>query len=934
MRSYQVAVRLPRQRRRPCELSTLLDNLGSVDLRLGSFRQMLSNNVNSRQVSGGFDKERAFEEQVLTRYRLYSGLFLGLPFKRLTQLAQLLPVFTEHCRRLLREGIAPSSIVDRFFAETPHLREVARNDVLFLFVQLVERQIVLFDAIEESGFAKTHDLEAPGSVSHLVESVTRDDRQVELSQLLERTATRIVLTAHPTQFYPSTVQGIIEDLRTALADQQSAEVERLLLQLGKTHFSNRSRPTPVEEAARVLDVIADVFYEVLPGIVHQMLLTAHGRVDLAHHLPKVPNLQVGFWPGGDRDGNPYVTASVTLEVAKLLKRRVLGCYLQTATALCRRLTFEGAREAVLAVVSKLEDTRQSTLELSTGTSSRPGYVACAELMVDLIQLRQILLKQHQGLYLDLVDRFVLQVHLFGFHFSSIDVRQNSDVFFEALRETVCLPVVAARLSAETVAHVLECQDSSALSLSALQQLLEAGVELPEEGSSALLPLSNDTIKTLRLIPNIQANNGLPALHRVIISHAHAAADVMTVLVLAGFAGLPLESLAVDVVPLFESIEDLVAAPQIMAQLLDNAVYRTHLSRRGNQQTVMMGFSDGTKDGGYLTANLQIRQAKRALTTLGRRNGVELVFFDGRGGPPARGGGNTHRFYRSIDLGIDQWQQQLTIQGQTINSNFGSRDLARYHIEQLYTANLQNLLWPTQAEDPPSHFDPLLAELSSLSNERYLLLRDDSLLLEFLANHSPLPLFDHLTIGSRPVKRRRTAQLELDHLRAIPYVATWSVLKLQVPGFYGLGYALSTVIDQDRLSDLRDLYRASRFFRTLLDNAAMGLLKSRLDIHQHLEQHSRYAPLFRKIAEEYTLARRTILQVSEQSCLLASDPINRRSIEQREEITLPLLVIVQSAYLAYLECQRKGTGESPEAVHYRKLSLKGIAAIINATRNAA
>jgi len=887
-----------------------------------------------RRLSTNLDKERAFEEQVLTRYRLYSGLFLGLPFERLTRLAQLLPVFSEHCRRLLSQGVAPQKIVERYFAETPFLAEVDQLDVLFLFLQLVERQIVLFDAIEDAGFTSTHDLDAPGSVTHLVESVTRDDRFVDLAKLLERTATRIVLTAHPTQFYPNTVQGIISDLRTALIEREPAEVERLLLQLGKTRFSNRHRPTPVEEAERVLDVIADIFYEVLPDIVHQMLLSAHGRNNLPDHFPPEPNLQVGFWPGGDRDGNPFVTAKVTEAVARLLKRRVVDCYLSTATALSRRLTFDGARDAILGVVSRLQLTRQAAESGDERAEDSKVYATAGHLTQDLLKLREIIVREHQGLFLDKLDAFLVQVHLFGFFFGAIDLRQSSDVFFDTLRESVRLPVIAAHVDESDLALLLAAKDSADLPIALFERLLTCEAVLPEDASRALLPLAADTLDTLRLIPQIQADNGARALHRVIISHAHCGGDVLTVLTLARIAGLTESTLAVDVVPLFESIADLTRAPDTLAELFASSAYRSHLARRGNKQTVMMGFSDGTKDGGYLTANLQIRQAKRDLTALGRANNVEIIFFDGRGGPPARGGGNTHRFYRSRDAGIEQFQQQLTIQGQTIGSNFGSLDLARYHVEQLYTANLENLLWPAVGADPPDEFNDLLASLSQVSYSAYQDLRDDPLLLDFLEHMSPLPLFDHLTVGSRPVSRKASEKLELSHLRAIPYVATWSVLKMQVPGFYGLGLALGTLIERGELVRLRRLYRASRFFRTLLDNAAMSLLKSRMEVHQHLERHERFAPLFKKIATEALLAQQSILDISEQPYLLASDPVNRRSIELREEITLPLTVIVQANYVAYLEFVKRGQANHELAIRLRKLSLKGIAAIINATRNAA
>ncbi|HMA95305.1 MAG TPA: phosphoenolpyruvate carboxylase [Polyangiaceae bacterium] len=875
------------------------------------------------------DKERAYEEQVLTRFRLYSGLFLALPFERLQRSAQMLPVFTDHCQRLLKQGEDPTRIVERFFAETRSLDDVDPNDVKFLFLQLIERKIVLFDALEDASFSFTHDLDSPGSLTHLIESASGENRMEELGRLLQRTATRIVLTAHPTQFYPTTVQGIIEDLTRALTDNDTAAVRELLLQLGKTRFTNRNRPTPVEEAERVMDVVADVFYEVLPSIAHRLLLATFGRQDMLDHLPSLPNIQVGFWPGGDRDGNPFVTADTTAEVAHRLKRRLLECYVVTAQELGRRLTFEGAYELVMEILHRLRSTHRDAESGATNASSgvdAQAYATAEELRADLCRLRALVLARHQGLFLEQIDDFLVKVHLFGFYFASIDIRQNSSVFADTLRELTALGACSPALPVAA--------SPTEWPLLALEQLLDGAKAVDDGVTQQLSPLARDTIRSLQLIPTIQRASGRHALHRVVISHTSCPADVMTVLILARLAGLDPENCAIDIVPLFESVDDLDSAVQTMQAVFDSTPYRSHLSGRKDCQTVMVGFSDGTKDGGYLTANLAIRRAKRQLTQLGRERGIELVFFDGRGGPPARGGGNTHRFYRSRDRGIDQWQQQLTIQGQTINTNFGSPNAARHHVEQLFTANLENFLWPSVNEDPPRHAQPLLEELSSLGHQAYRALRDDPILLEFLAEASPLPLFDFLTIASRPVSRKRTKQLELEQLRAIPFVATWSVLKMQVPGYFGLGTALEALLSAGREAELQQLYQESRFFRTLLDNAAMSLLKSRFDVHAYLEHDPRFAALYQKIRDEAERSQRCILRVSKQPRLLANDPINRRSIEAREELTLPLLVIVQAAYQAYLQHERAGTTDSQEAVRARRLSMKGIAAIINATRNAA
>ena len=880
------------------------------------------------------EPERAFDEHIATRYRLYSGLFLGLPYHLLQRVGRLLPVFTEHCRKRLQQKESPSAIVDRFFFENPLLTDVSRDEALFLFLQLVEREVVLFDALEDDSFTQTHDLAAPGSVSHLVEAVFRDDRRADLAQLLDQTATRIVLTAHPTQFYPDTVQGIIQDLHAALNRNDPAQVERLLLQLGKTRFSNRTRPTPVDEARSLLRPLEEVFYDVLPKIASRVLLAGHGRAQLPVHLPPRPNLQIGFWPGGDRDGNPYVTAEVTREVARLLKERVLACYHATAVELCRRLTFEGVHQKIQGIVERLRGTWLRATDRTRVSAGDPPFATAEELQRELLALRQLIMRDHQSLFLDELDDFVVKVHLFGFHFASIDIRQSSDIFFSSLREIVERMGEIAGLSASDRLTLQRAESAQHVPFELLKRFLGCAPVAPPETDAALSPLARDTLEVLRLVSEVQKENGELGLHRVIISHTRGPEDPLVVLVLARFAGLAPRDGRLDIVPLFESIQDLEHSEKILGRLLASPAYREVLDRRQQRQVVMLGFSDGTKDGGYLAANWSIRQAKRRLTELGRSQGVRVLFFDGRGGPPARGGGNTHRFYRSRDGGIEQWETQLTIQGQTISSNFGNPDMARYHVEQLFTANIENLLSPSLGEDPAPEFRPLMNELSTLSFQAYRELRDDPNLLAFLGEGSPLPLFDYLTIASRPVSRRATETIEMDNLRAIPLVATWSVLKIQISGFYGLGAALDQVIDSGREGELHRLYRDSRFFRALLDNAAMSLLKSRFDVTAHMEQDPRFGPLWRQIRDEALRVERCILRISNQPWLLSNDPLVRTSIRFREEIILPLLVIVHDAFACYNAHRRAGSLDSKEAIQARIMALKGIAAVINATRNAA
>ncbi len=459
------------------------------------------------------EPEQSFEEHVATRYRLYSGLFLGLPYNLLQRVGRLLPVFTEHCRKGLQQKESPSAIVERFFAENPSLTDVSQSDAIFLFLQLIERQVVLFDALEDASFGQTHDLDAPGSVSQIIEEIFRDDRRADLAKILDQTATRIVLTAHPTQFYPDTVQEIIHDLRSALSRNAPADVERLLLQLGKTRFSNHERPTPVDEARSVLRSLEGVFYPVLSGIAARMLVVAHRRARLPEHLPKRPNIQIGFWPGGDRDGNPFVTAAVTLEVARLLKERVLEQHHATAVALARRLTFEGVHDKIQAIVARLRSTWLHAADIgrngagSHAVAGTTPYATVTELQSELLQLRDLIVRDHQSLFLDDLDDLIVKVHLFGFHFASLDLRQNSDVFFSSLREIAEGAGETNIFSASDRLALTTAESAQQIPFDVLERLLGLAEPLSAEAIPRLSPLAKDTLEVLRLVPRIQESNG-------------------------------------------------------------------------------------------------------------------------------------------------------------------------------------------------------------------------------------------------------------------------------------------------------------------------------------------------------------------------------------------------------------------------------------------
>jgi phosphoenolpyruvate carboxylase len=911
-------------------------------------------------------RHKAFNELVAMKYQLYNGLFLGLPFEDLADTGVQLPLFAKACREKLQAGKSPAEIVEQFFKERPgKIGFEAKVKFLFKFLQLVERQVVLFDALEDAAFSSVNDVEGPGSLSHFLARVQDQRKKDLLEEELAEYKIRIVLTAHPTQFYPDSILGIITDLNEAIGGNRLPVINDLLLQMGKTRFQNRQRPTPVEEARSLIWYLEHIFYRTLPAIQDRIVSSlTEERQDPFLHRPKV---ELGFWPGGDRDGNPYVTSETTVKVAQALKASVLALYLQDMEHLLGRLTFDGIIQPLQAMRDRLADT------LSSIADPRPGhgYAGPEEVIRDLKPLRRELAENHQGLFIGRLDEFIYKVQTFGFHFAALDLRQDSRIHSAALEEIFSGIAGRGSLSAArpqrkgswprggrgaqpVEAAAPEAVDADTAAVLALIPEMKAYAGMTEEAKLAFLekclgvpdlkaefsegdldPLAFDTLASLAAVRAIQKANGERGLSRYIISQSNSALNVLEVMVLARLSGWKAGQIRLDIVPLFETIEDLQHAEAIMRRLYAIPVYATQLAQRSQSQTIMLGFSDGTKDGGYITANWAIHKAKRDLTRVSREAGVRAVFFDGRGGPPARGGGNTHKFYRSLGADIEHDEIQITIQGQTISSNFGTPEAARFNVEQLLTAGLEDKLFPPDQPDLAPEDIRLLDRLSEQSRAAYLRFRQDPLFIPYLEEMTPLSYYNMLNIASRPT-RRKSASLRFEDLRAIPFVGAWSQMKQNIPGFYGVGVALSKLIAKGGgRRRLEDLYRSSLFFRTLVENAMMSLSKSYFPLTRYLEKDRKYGRFWRRIYKEATDAKGLLKEITGQQKLLENNLAVRESIHLRERIILPLLVIQQYA-MGMVKAARKNPDAHPKGAIdvYAKMVVKSMAANINAARNSA
>ncbi len=848
-----------------------------------------------------------FRNQVGIKFQLYNSLFTSLPFHRIEKTGILLSLLLTFCEDGYKKKQSPEEIIEEFFAKhTTYTNDRDKADLLFRFVQYVERQIVLFDALEDAAFKYVNDMNGTGSMKHLASEVIQTNKENELSEKLKDYAVRLVLTAHPTQFYPGAVLGIINDLSRAVIDNNSSQIDMYLQQLGKTPFLKKQKPTPYDEAISLIWYLENVFYQ------------AAGRIytALKDQFPdsvneKNPIIKMGFWPGGDRDGNPFVNVQTTLKVAEALRGGIIKCYYLDVRRLKRRLTFKG----VETILADLETKLYNNLFIPDQKTD----LSKEEILASLKQIREIVIYQHNNLFLPLVNNLISKVEIFGLHFATLDIRQDSSVHTKVIKDII----EKEKFLPSNFNHL---PDSEKMNL--LTQINKyANPDLYDDA------LTKDTLQSVRAIKTIQQLNGVEGCDRYIISQCNSAVNVLEVYALFLFGGWKKEELAVDIVPLFETVDDLQNAAGIMKALYENEDYYRHLQRRGNKQTIMLGFSDGTKDGGYLMANWGIYKAKEELTAISSQYKIDVIFFDGRGGPPARGGGKTHKFYASMGKNIANKEIQLTIQGQTVSSNFGTIDSAQFNIEQLVHAGISNDLFSSKKITLQPDEEQLLQEMANESYKSYSLLKDHPYFLKYLNDVSPLRFYSETNIASRPSKRNSGGRFQFKDLRAIPYVGSWSQLKQNVTGYYGVGAALQVLDNAGKWSEVKNLYSNSLFFRTLIDNCEMAMKKCFFPLTEHFSAHPVYGEIWKMIYEEFLLTQKYLFKLSGKNELMADYPVEQLSIQMRERIVLPLSTLQQYAITKHREIE-SALINTPLKEVYEKLIMRSSFGIINAARNSA
>jgi len=775
-----------------------------------------------------------------------------------------------------------------------------------------------------------------------------------MAELLRALRIELVLTAHPTEAKRRTILSKLQRISDVLRRLQDADLlprERSELMTGLraeitalwlTDRARTTRPAVTDEVRTGLYFVDEVFWDLLPRIATD-LETALGR----HYpglLPPPAWLTVASWIGGDRDGNPSVVTEVTAETLRLHRGLAVERHRRSIQDLARRLSVSGRRcpapEGLTAWLDARRPLPAHVAYLEERYAGEPYRLALSLLAADLeaashedmtarlldemphtarataAEIRRVVALVAQGIPAalagDRVRALESQLETFGLHTARLDIREDSS------RLGATLGDILARLSID---DAFAQRDEPDRAERLLELLAREAPKASEIAALALPEASAETWRLFRLLARVQAVYGRESLGPFIVSMTRGPADILTVLLLARWAG---GAKGLRIVPLFETLGDLDAAPRTLDALFALPVYREHLEAGG--QMVMIGYSDSNKDGGYLAANWALYRAQDAIARTCAEHGVTLTLFHGRGGTVARGGGPAGRAIRAQPPGTIEGRFRVTEQGETIASRYADPALAHRHLEQIVSAVLlASVDGGDGPAEPATAWREAMDVMAATARETYHdLVERTPGFLEYWRAATPIEELSRLRLGSRPAARR-AGGLTRSAVRAIPWVFSWMQSRFNLPGWYGLGSALARV----EVSRLREMYEGWPFFRAILDNAEMSLLKADMGIAALYSELVPDRPLatavFTRIGAEFSRTRETILRTTGHAELMDGDPVIQRSVQLRNPYVDPLNYL-QVEMLRRLRALRDQDGD--EAARYREIlvvTINGIAA---------
>lgn len=807
----------------------------------------------------------------------------------------------------------------------------------------------------------------PGSIeSVIMEFQERQVGEEEITEILDGISLELVMTAHPTEAMRRAILDINKRISSDVMEldnptlthrereQLRAKLLNEIITLWQTDELRNRKPTVLDEVRNGLYYIRETLFDVLPEVYQELERCLDKYYPTrSWHAPTY--LRFGSWIGGDRDGNPSVTSDVTWETLTMHRALAISKYEERFKQLFRALTFSTTiiqvsdefaqslekdiqnihlknvpewlnhNEPYRIKLSYMNEKLRNILDdATTGTAQR--YNSPVELIDDLYIIDRSLRSHFADYAADThVKKLIRQVELFGFHMSTLDIRQHSQEHENAMTE-----ILASM-------HIVE--DYSKLSEEDKIELLHKLLNDPRPLTSPHLKYSESTQECLdvyRTVYKAQQEFGVNCITSYLISMTRGTSDILEVMVFAKEVGLfyqlPDGSVhcTLQAVPLFETIDDLHEAPSIMKRLFDFPIYRNAVAAMNNLQEIMLGYSDSNKDGGVVTANWELRVALKDLTAAAQEYDVKLKFFHGRGGALGRGGMPLNRSImaqppHTIGGGI-----KITEQGEVLSSRYAMQGIAYRSLEQATSALLQAamLARDPQVEPEEAKWESYIKEISETALIKYqdLIFRDPDFLTYFKES-TPLPEVGELNIGSRPSKRKGSDKFE--DLRAIPWVFAWTQSRYLLPAWYAAGTALQQFYDNqpEKMAELRHMYDNFSFFRSLIDNLQMALAKADLIIAKEyasmIKDDTVRERIFTCIEKEYALTSKMLLDITGQKEILDNVPVIQESIRLRNPYVDPLSYM-QVELLSELRELREQGLDDPELLREVLLTINGIA----------
>ena len=735
----------------------------------------------------------------------------------------------------------------------------------------------------------------------------------EVLELLGRLSIEPVFTAHPTESTRRTLlrmrqriaRLLISRLDSGLTPgEQRSIMERVRTELTtgwQTAGNSRERLTVADEREHVLFFLVEVIYEVIPGFYEEVeaaLASAYGAAAAGLRVPEL--LRFGSWVGGDMDGHPDVHAKTIRESCARHHQLIVNRYFLEAQTLAERLSQSTSRVMVSQeVLARIEQYRSLVPSARTATPAshdrmpyrvllaqmaerlratyegRSGHYDRVEQLVEDLEIIARSLEAHSGAHAGLfhVRRMLRRVRTFGFHLVTLDVRQNAEVHRDIVGRALADPEWDSRSPEER------------------RLRLGAAIERDESPTADLDATAKRALWVLEAMEFCDHRYGRDAVGSYVVSRAADADDVLAVLLLARWAGIADGEegrLALDVAPLFESVESLRDAGVIIARLLADPVYRAHLASRGNRQVVMIGYSGSNKSVGIAASRWLLRQAQAAMVEACGAAGVALLVFHGRGGPISVGGGRMDTLLRSAPPGAVRGRLRVTEHGESISERYGLRPIALRSFER----SLNGVAIATAMQPATAALDPrwqqaleLLAEESQRAYRAQV--HDDPAFLEFFQSVTPVDVIERMQIGSRPVTRQAGGGIEA--LRSVPWMFAWSQSRHMIPGWLGVGSGLSAVIERFGADIVGEMYARWPFFSALLDDVEVVMAKADMGIAGSYGQLARpeHERCTAAIQREYEIASEHVLTIKGCARLLDSEPTLQRSIRLRNPYVDPI-----------------------------------------------